>query len=153
MNPGSLKVSWPLNLGYKCIPIWSEIHIMMRWPIIESIDWMRLALVDLLRIRNHSFMEFPSIIAFESQYRYWVVYDRPNYFGLGPIPIPKPKLANTFGRYCNRYRKQYYRITFEKENLVMIVRGIFSNAYTRISTTIFYLIWILRFFGIFLLVM
>ena len=33
-----------------------------------------------------------------------IVYDRNHYFGLGPILIPKPKLANTFGRYCNRYR-------------------------------------------------
>jgi hypothetical protein len=30
-----------------------------------------------------------------------VVYDRNHYFGLGPIL--KPKLADTFGRYRNRY--------------------------------------------------
>ena len=33
---------------------------------------------------------------------FWVVYDRNHYFSLGPIP--KPKLADTFGRYHNRYR-------------------------------------------------
>ena len=33
-----------------------------------------------------------------------LVYDRNHYFGLGPIPKPKPKLADTFGRYRNRYR-------------------------------------------------
>ena len=31
-----------------------------------------------------------------------LVYDRNHYFGLGPKP--KPKLADTFGRYHNRYR-------------------------------------------------
>ena len=29
------------------------------------------------------------------------VYDRNQYFGLGSIPKPKPRLANTFGRYRN----------------------------------------------------
>ena len=33
-----------------------------------------------------------------------LVYDRNIYFGLGPLPKPKPKLADTFGRYCNQYR-------------------------------------------------
>ena len=33
-----------------------------------------------------------------------LVYDWNHYFGLGPIPKPKPKLADTFNRYCNRYR-------------------------------------------------
>ena len=33
-----------------------------------------------------------------------LVYDRNHYFGLGRIP--KSKLANTFGRYHNRYRNQ-----------------------------------------------
>ena len=33
-----------------------------------------------------------------------LVYDRNHYFGLGPIPKPKPKLADTFGQYCNRYQ-------------------------------------------------
>ena len=28
-----------------------------------------------------------------------VAYDRNHYFGLGPIPEPKPKLADTFARY------------------------------------------------------
>ena len=31
-----------------------------------------------------------------------VVYDQNHYFGLGPKP--KPKLADTFDRYRNRYR-------------------------------------------------
>ena len=31
------------------------------------------------------------------------VKDQNLYFGLGPIPKPKPKLADTFGRYLNRY--------------------------------------------------
>ena len=30
-----------------------------------------------------------------------VVYDQSHYFGIGPIPKLKPKLADTFGRYCN----------------------------------------------------
>ena len=33
-----------------------------------------------------------------------LVYNRNHYFGLGPIPKPKPKLADTFGRYRNWYR-------------------------------------------------
>ena len=33
-----------------------------------------------------------------------VVYDPNHYFGLGPIPKPKPKWANAFGRYRNCYR-------------------------------------------------
>ena len=32
-----------------------------------------------------------------------LMYDRNHYFGLGPISKPKPKLADTFGRYRNRY--------------------------------------------------
>ena len=28
-----------------------------------------------------------------------LVYDRNLYFGLGPIPKPKPKFTNTFGQY------------------------------------------------------
>ena len=31
-----------------------------------------------------------------------LVYDRNHYFGLGPIPKPKPKLADAFGRYRNQ---------------------------------------------------
>ena len=31
-----------------------------------------------------------------------LVYDRNHYFGLGPIPKPKPKLADTFSRYRNQ---------------------------------------------------
>ena len=30
-----------------------------------------------------------------------LVYDRNHYFSLGPIPKPKPKLVDTFGRYRN----------------------------------------------------
>ena len=33
-----------------------------------------------------------------------VVCDRNHYFGLGPIPKPKPTLGNTFGQYHNLYR-------------------------------------------------
>ena len=33
-----------------------------------------------------------------------LVYDQNPYFCLGPIPKPKPKLADTFGRYRNPYR-------------------------------------------------
>ena len=48
-------------------------------------------------------------------FRYWkkmtmqifsyfsVVYDWNHYFGLGLVPKPKPKLANTLGRYCKWY--------------------------------------------------
>ena len=32
-----------------------------------------------------------------------VLYNRNHYFGLGPILKPKPKLANTFNQYFNRY--------------------------------------------------
>ena len=31
-----------------------------------------------------------------------LVYHRNHYFGLGPIPKQKPKLANTFGQYRNQ---------------------------------------------------
>ena len=30
------------------------------------------------------------------------MYDRNHYFGFGPMPKPKPKLVDTFGRYRNR---------------------------------------------------
>ena len=52
----------------------------------------------------------------------YVVYDRNHYFGFGPIPIPKPKLIDSFGRYSNRYRNpiskgkssyQLYGVFFE----------------------------------------
>ena len=33
-----------------------------------------------------------------------VVYNRNHYFDFSPIPIPKPKLVDGFGWYCNRYR-------------------------------------------------
>ena len=31
-----------------------------------------------------------------------LVYDQNHYFGFGPIPKPKPELANTFGQYRNQ---------------------------------------------------
>ena len=34
----------------------------------------------------------------------FLVYDRNHYFSFGPIPKPKPKLVDSFGRYRNRYR-------------------------------------------------
>ena len=34
--------------------------------------------------------------------QFQVVYDQNHYFGLGPIP--KPKVADTFGQYHNRYQ-------------------------------------------------
>ena len=37
-----------------------------------------------------------------SDHQVSLVYDRNHYFGFGPKP--KPKLADTFGRYRNRYR-------------------------------------------------
>ena len=33
-----------------------------------------------------------------------LVYDRNHYFVIGPILKPKPKLADTFDRYCTHYR-------------------------------------------------
>ena len=53
---------------------------------------------------------------------FWVVYDRYHYFGLGPIPKPKPKLADTFGRYRNRTKA-----IFQRENLVTNSMGYFFN--------------------------
>ena len=50
-------------------------------------------------------LNFPQQICFPQKQvanLFYVVYDRNHYFGLGPIP--KPKLADTFGRYHNRYR-------------------------------------------------
>ena len=52
----------------------------------------------------------------------YVVYNRNHYSGLGPIPKPNPKLADTFGRYRNRYRNhiskqkssyQWYGVFFQ----------------------------------------
>ena len=51
-----------------------------------------------------------------------VVYDRNHYFGLGPIPKPKPKLADTFGRYRN-----WYETKFQQENLVTDSMGYFFH--------------------------
>ena len=47
-----------------------------------------------------------------------VVYDQNHYFGLGPIPKRKPKLADTFGRYRNWYRNYI---------LILIAWGIFFH--------------------------
>ena len=44
--------------------------------------------------------------------------DRNHYFGLGPIPKPKPKLADTFGQYCNNTETR-----FQGENLVFWLRS------------------------------
>ena len=33
-----------------------------------------------------------------------IVYDRNHYFCFAPIPKPRPKLANTFSQYSNRYQ-------------------------------------------------
>ena len=38
-----------------------------------------------------------------------LVYDRNHYFGLGPIPKLKPKLADTFSRYRNRYPNYIFK--------------------------------------------
>ena len=63
--------------------------------------------------------------------KYWIhilklVYDRNQYIGLGPIPKPKPKLANTnhtFVRYRNQYRNH---ISEGKSSYQKYVWGIFS---------------------------
>ena len=47
---------------------------------------------------------FPALMA--------LVYDRNNYFGLGLIPQPKPKLADTFGQYRNQYQNQISKRKF-----------------------------------------
>ena len=51
-----------------------------------------------------------------------LVYNRNHYFGFGPIPKPKPKLVDTFGRYRNRYPNH-----ISKKNLVTISMGYFFN--------------------------
>ena len=53
-----------------------------------------------------------------------LVYDRNHYFGLGPIPKPKPKLADTFGRDRNRYRNH---ISKRKSGYQSIVQGNFFH--------------------------
>jgi hypothetical protein len=53
--------------------------------LITKIIWTRPYRLDLFRIYRSTA----------------IVYDRNHYFGLGLIPKPKPKLADTFGRYRN----------------------------------------------------
>ena len=50
---------------------------------------MQFELQDAVRVRQQ-------VITLEMN-TFVVVYVRNHYFGLGPIPIPKPKLADTFG--------------------------------------------------------
>ena len=53
------------------------------------------------KILNTLLSNYKCIVMFSSGL--YVVYDRNHYFGFGPIPKPKPKLTDTFGRYRNRY--------------------------------------------------
>ena len=55
------------------------------------------------------------------------MYDRNHYFGLGPIPKPKPKLADTFGQYHNRYRNHISKreSSYQYLNNLALVWGIF----------------------------
>ena len=52
-----------------------------------------------------------------------VVYDWNHYFGLGPIPKPKPKLADTFSCYRNGYRNH---ISKRESSYQYYLWGIFS---------------------------
>ena len=68
----------------------------------------------------------------------FVVYDRNHYFGSGPIPKPKPKLADTFGRYCNRYRDQgesSYRFPIPQTNFGLTRVPTIANRDSRSHTT------------------
>ena len=57
-----------------------------------------------------------------------VVYDRNLYFGLGPIPKPKPKLTDTFGEYHNRNQNHISKgeSSYRYWNNLALVLGIFS---------------------------
>ena len=48
-------------------------------------------------------MTVPNLERNIPNFLFWVVYDRNHYFGLGPIPEPKLKLANTFFFYYTCY--------------------------------------------------
>ena len=54
----------------------------------------------------HPLFKFSNCLTFYTYlnwaWYFWLVYDRNHYFGLGPIP--KPKLANTFGKYHYKYQ-------------------------------------------------
>ena len=52
-----------------------------------------------------------------------LVYNQNHYFGLGTIPRPKPKLADTFSRYRNRYKNHILK---GQSSYVQIATGIFS---------------------------
>ena len=52
-----------------------------------------------------------------------LVYNQNHYFGLGTIPRPKPKLADTFSRYRNRYKNHILK---GQSSYVEIATGIFS---------------------------
>ena len=54
-------------------------------------------LIKLLEIGRHAAVFYFYICA-------RLVYDRNHYFGFGPIPKPKLKLADTFARYRNRHQ-------------------------------------------------
>ena len=64
-------------------------------------------------------LNFPQQICFPQKE---VANDWNHYFGLGPIP--KPKLADTFGRYCNRYQNHISKL---ESSYLPIVWGIFSS--------------------------
>ena len=51
-----------------------------------------------------------------------LVYDRHHYFGLGPIPKPKPELANTFGQYHKDTKTTSQRQNLLTDN-VSIIKG------------------------------
>ena len=55
---------------------------------------------------------------------YEIVYDRNHYLGFGPILKPKPKLADTFGRYRNPYQNYILkgRIQLPNEDFFSIIK-------------------------------
>ena len=55
-----------------------------------------------------------------------VVYDRNHYINLGQILKPKPKLADTFGRYCSRYWNHISKVvsSYRNWNNLALVWGI-----------------------------
>ena len=84
------------------------------FPYVSSANkvWRELSINDIIDFPNY----FPILSLFFYQF---TVYDRNHYFGLVPIPKPKPKLANTFSRYLNRYNFN------GKILLLMVLFGIF----------------------------
>ena len=62
--------------------------------------WKERASKKVLRLANNMHIDHNHFGKYlPSHLLYRVVYERNHYFGLGPIPDPKPKLADTFGRY------------------------------------------------------